>query len=497
MSGSSTVFATTFNGTLSGGGGGGGGILDPSLGGTGENNGSNTITVNAASIINQDVSTTATPSHAGLLLSNTTNQLTLGASTQRVTLSAPASASNVIVTLPNVATTVIGDDTTNTLTNKTWNGVLIGATYGGTGVNNGSNTITVNAASTINQDVSTTAAPSHTSLSLSNTTNQITLGASTQRVTLSAPASASNVTVTLPNVATTLIGDNTTNTLTNKTWNGVLIGATYGGTGVNNGSNTITVTANSTINQDVSTTGIPSWDSATLSSLSAQLKLGTGTSITTLSAFGAASNIVVSLPTITTNIIGDNTTDTLTNKTWNGALIGATYGGTGVNNGSNTLTLNNPTTLTTTGTTNVTLPTSGTLIAASTAPSFSTYSTTTDVITGSVSGSATLSLLSYKYMTDPATGMKILYLNATWTSHDIVGTINVNLTPLSLASNYRWPLTIGSASGIGINQTGSLHCYAVSTTAARFYVNVSGTDTVMSGTDMASTGTIILSGLLS
>lgn len=55
------------------------------------------------------------------------------------------------------------------------------------------------------------------SLALTATSNQLQLGSGTQRVTLSAPASASNVTVTLPNVATTVIGDNTTNTLTNKT----------------------------------------------------------------------------------------------------------------------------------------------------------------------------------------------------------------------------------------------------------------------------------------
>ena len=89
---------------------------------------------------------------------------------------------------------------------------------------------------------------------------------------------------------------------------------------------------------------------------------------------------------IDTSVVVDKTTaQTLTNKTlgtssvWNGSLIGATYGGTGVNNGSNTITLGGNIstagafttsgafglTLTTTALTNVTLPTSGTLVNTS------------------------------------------------------------------------------------------------------------------------------------
>ena len=70
------------------------------------------------------------------------------------------------------------------------------------------------------------------------------------------------------------------------------------------------------------------------------------------------------------------TVGTITSGVWNGTVIGATYGGTGVNNGSNTITLGGSVstagafttsgayslTLTTTAATNVTLPTSGTLV---------------------------------------------------------------------------------------------------------------------------------------
>lgn len=64
-----------------------------------------------------------------------------------------------------------------------------------------------------------------------------------------------------------------------------------------------------------------------------------------------------------------NTLGTITSGTWEADIVDPTYGGTGVNNGSNTLTLANnvefaggfSTDLNVTGTTSVTLPTSGTL----------------------------------------------------------------------------------------------------------------------------------------
>jgi hypothetical protein len=76
-----------------------------------------------------------------------------------------------------------------------------------------------------------------------------------------------------------------------------------------------------------------------------------------------------------TNWVNSATTNitalgTIVTGTWNGTVLGSTYGGTGVNNGSSTITLAgnlvtsgaNSLTLTTTGATNITLPTSGTLV---------------------------------------------------------------------------------------------------------------------------------------
>lgn len=78
---------------------------------------------------------------------------------------------------------------------------------------------------------------------------------------------------------------------------------------------------------------------------------------------------------------------TIGTGTWQGSIIGPTYGGTGVNNGSKTITLGGNlttsgafnTTFTATGTTNVTLPTSGTLVnsAVTALSSLSTVGTIT------------------------------------------------------------------------------------------------------------------------
>ena len=129
---------------------------------------------------------------------------------------------------------------------------------------------------------------------------------------------------------------------------------------------------------------------------------GNGLSLTgtSFSAVGTANRITVSGSgiDIASTYVGQNTITTLgtvTTGTWNGSILGATYGGTGVNNGSNTITLGGnlttsgafATTLTVTGATNVTLPTTGTLVntAVTTLSSLASIGTIT---TGTWNGSA-------------------------------------------------------------------------------------------------------------
>lgn len=84
------------------------------------------------------------------------------------------------------------------------------------------------------------------------------------------------------------------------------------------------------------------------------------------------------------------TLGTITAGTWNGNIISGTYGGTGVNNGANTITLGGnlvtsgafSTTFTTTATTNVTLPTTGTLATLTGTESLSNKTITSSSFSG-------------------------------------------------------------------------------------------------------------------
>lgn len=163
-------------------------------------------------------------------------------------------------------------------------------------------------------------------------------GSTSGTVTIT-PAAASGTTVlTLPATTDTLVGRATTDTLTNKTWNSNVILGQYGGTGVVNTGKTITLDGNLT----------------TAGAFATTLTVGADTNVT--------------LPT-TGTLISNSSTDTLTNKTWNGNVIAGQYGGTGVANTSKTITLggnlttsgNFATTLISSNTTSVTLPLSGTL----------------------------------------------------------------------------------------------------------------------------------------
>ena len=144
-------------------------------------------------------------------------------------------------------------------------------------------------------------------------------------------------------------------TLAAGTWNGSVIGPTYGGTGVNNGSNTITLSGNlsfsGAFNLDVTLTGATAITLPTSGTL-------VNSAVATLSSLS-------SIGTITTGV-------------WNGSVIGPTYGGTGVNNGSRTLTMAGSVTFagsftqsfTATGNTSLTLPTTGTLASLAGAETF-------------------------------------------------------------------------------------------------------------------------------
>lgn len=176
----------------------------------------------------------------GTVSSGTINQLAYYAATGTVVSGLATANNGVLITsgggAPSISSTlpsaVQGNITsTGTIASGTWNGSVIGGTYGGTGVNNGASTITLGG-------------------------NLTTSGAFP--VTFTSTASTS---VTLPtsgtlvnSAVTTLSSLTSVGTIGTGTWQGTVVGATYGGTGVNNGSNTLTLAANTTFAGAFSTT---------------------------------------------------------------------------------------------------------------------------------------------------------------------------------------------------------------------------------------------------
>jgi hypothetical protein len=171
----------------------------------------------------------------------------------------------------------------------------------------------------------------------------------------------------------------TVGTITVGTWQGTLISPTYGGTGVNNGSNTLTLAGNLTTSGAFNSTftmtaatNVTFPTSGTLmtnplttkgdlivTSVGTPSRLAVGTNGQVLTVNSAATNgvdwetpaaaVITSVTTgdgltLTSGVLsmtGANitTVGTISSGTWNGTVVGPSYGGTGVNNGSFTTTL--------------------------------------------------------------------------------------------------------------------------------------------------------------
>lgn len=109
-----------------------------------------------------------------------------------------------------------------------------------------------------------------------------------------------------------------------------------------------------------------------LSDLSSASTARTNLGLQGLAILSAAPAGTLTGTTLNATVVNSSLTSvgTIATGVWNGTIIGSTYGGTGVNNGSSTITLGGnlttsgafTTTFTVTGNTNVTLPTSGTLV---------------------------------------------------------------------------------------------------------------------------------------
>jgi hypothetical protein len=212
------------------------------------------------------------------------------------------------------------------------------------------------------------------------------------------------------------------------------IDGSKGGTGVNNGSFTATYAGNLSFANSFATlgnfpvtftfSGSTSLTFPTSGTLATTSQIPSGTAITKTDD----SNVTLTLGGSPTNAVLNGVSFTLG---WNGLLPGS-RGGTGVNNGSNTLTYagninfanafttsgNFPVTLTFTATTNVTFPTSGTLATVSMSNSTKTSNYTlaatdngTEIIFNPASGT-TLTLTVPKQTTAAlSTGFNVKIVN--------------------------------------------------------------------------------------
>lgn len=299
--------------------------------------------------------------------------------------------------------------TLGTVTTGTWNGTIVAPAFGGTGVNNGASTITlggnINTAggfvtSGANTLTLTTTGATNVTLPTSGTlavvgSSVTSVTGTLNRIDISGTSVAPIVDISASYIGQTSIV--TLGTITTGTWNGTVINVAHGGTGLASTTAYAVLCGGTTSTgalQSVATLGssgqvltsngagaLPSWQAAAAGTVTSV----SGTSNRITSTGGATPVIDIAATYVGQTSI--TTLGTVATGVWNGTVVGSTYGGTGVNNGANTITLGgnvstagalttagafitsgaNSLTLTTTGTTNVTLPTTGTLVTTATA----------------------------------------------------------------------------------------------------------------------------------
>jgi hypothetical protein len=258
-------------------------------------------TVSATGVITSTVATGTAP----FTVSSTTpvTNLSIGGNATNIT----ASSNTSLTSLANLATV-------GTIGTGTWNGSVIGSQYGGTGVNNGSNTITIAGSLThagaFTQSFTATA----------NTAVTLPAGNTASSNNLLSSATAVGIVTGIPSAATYLRGDGTWSTVSATSANN-LAGGALGSVPYQllSGSTTFLVGNTTTTPQFLTSTGVG----------------GLATAPTYTSSTGSGNVVLATSPTLVTPALGTPSSGVVTNLTGTASInINGTVGATTANTGA-------------------------------------------------------------------------------------------------------------------------------------------------------------------
>lgn len=326
-------------------------------------------------------------------------------------------------------------------------------------------------------------------------------------------------------IAATYVGQTsitTLGTIATGVWNGSVIGTAYTSAqlvSLTGTLNRVTIGGTSTApTVDISAAYIGQGSITTVGTIGSGVWQGTAIADTYLAGLSVSKLTGTTLPA---GIVSSSLTSVgaIASGTWQGTIVSPTYGGTGVNNGASTLTLaaNMATsgafglTLTVTALTNVTLPTSGTLVntAVTALSSLATVGTiTSGVWNGTAIANAFIAsgldvakltagtTLPANVVTSSLTAVGTV-VTGTWTATPIANAYiatGLDVTKLTVGATLPANVTGSSLTSVGTIATGTWQGSVISTsyTAAQI-VSVAGTANRVTASTVAGAVTIDIS----